>query len=104
MTSRTTTSPLASKSSTLGGEIRRLREERDLRLWEVAPAASMDAALLSKIERGQRLPTPEQTAALAKYFNIEVTKWEAIRMAEKFHSDNGHNPAAAALAAARIHE
>lgn len=64
----------------------------------------MDAALLSKIERGQRLPTPEQTGALAKYFNVEVTKWEGMRMAEKFLSDNGHNPAAAALAAARIKE
>lgn len=64
----------------------------------------MDAALLSKIERGQRLPTPEQTAALAKYFTVEVTKWESMRMAEKFLSDNGHNPAAAALAAARIKE
>ena len=81
-----------------------MREERGLRLWEVAPAANMDAALLSKIERGQRPPTPEQTAALAKYFRVEVTKWEGIRMAEKFLSDNGHNPAAAAFAAARIKE
>jgi transcriptional regulator with XRE-family HTH domain len=64
----------------------------------------MDAALLSKIERGQRLPTPEQTVALAKYFSVEATKWEGMRMAEKFLSDNGHNPAAAALAAARIKE
>ena len=64
----------------------------------------MDAALLSKIERGQRLPTPEQTVALAKYFGAEVTPWEGMRMAEKFLSDNGHNPAAAALAAARIRE
>jgi transcriptional regulator with XRE-family HTH domain len=64
----------------------------------------MDAALLSKIERGQRPPTPEQTAALARYFRVEVTKWEGMRMADKFLSDNGHNPEAAALAIARIRE
>ena len=104
VTSQQVTGHTESNSNTLGDEIRRLREERGLRLWEVAPAASMDAALLSKIERGQRLPTAEQTAALAKYFTVEVMNWEGMRMAEKFLSDNGHNPVAAALAAIRIKE
>jgi transcriptional regulator with XRE-family HTH domain len=64
----------------------------------------MDSALLSKIELGLRLPTPEQTAALARFFGVDVDELESMRMAEKFHSDNGHNPAAAALAATRIRE
>jgi len=64
----------------------------------------MDSTGLSKIELGQRLPTYEQTAALAKFFQIDLTELESMRMAEKFLSDNGHNPAAAALAAARIRE
>jgi transcriptional regulator with XRE-family HTH domain len=64
----------------------------------------MDSALLSKIELGLRLPTSEQTAALARFFGVDVDELESMRMAEKFHSDNGHNPAAAALAVARIHE
>ena len=64
----------------------------------------MDSTLLSKIERGQRLPTPEQTTALAKFFGVALTELESMRMAEKFLSDNGHNPVAATLAAARIRE
>lgn len=64
----------------------------------------MDSTLLSKIELGQRLPTQEQTAALAKFFRVALTELESMRMAEKFLSDNGHNPAAAALAVARIRE
>ena len=64
----------------------------------------MDSTQLSKIELGQRLPTQEQTAALASFFGADLNDLESMRMAEKFHSDNGHNPAAAALAAARIHE
>ena len=64
----------------------------------------MDSALLSKIELGLRRPTHEQTAALARYFEADVNELESMRMAEKFLSDNGHNPAAAALAAARIRE
>jgi hypothetical protein len=64
----------------------------------------MDSTLLSKIELGRRLPTQEQTAALAKFFDADVNEFESMRMAEKFLNDNGHNPAAAALAATRIHE
>jgi transcriptional regulator with XRE-family HTH domain len=64
----------------------------------------MDSALLSKIEHGQRLPTAEQTAAFAKFFGANVTAWEARRMAEKFLSENGHNPAAAVLAVTHMQE
>jgi transcriptional regulator with XRE-family HTH domain len=64
----------------------------------------MDSTQLSKIELGKRLPTHQQTAALAKFFDVDVTELESMRMAEKFLSDNGHNPAAAALAVARIQE
>jgi transcriptional regulator with XRE-family HTH domain len=91
-------------SAALGLSLRALREKGHLPLWKVANAAQMDSTLLSKIELGQRLPTREQTAALAKFFGADVTELESMRMAEKFFSDNGHNPAAAALAAARIRE
>ena len=73
-------------------------------MWQVAHAARMDSALLSKIEHGQRLPTPEQTSAFAKFFDADPTAWEARRMAEKFFIDNEHNPAAAALALTHMHE
>jgi transcriptional regulator with XRE-family HTH domain len=81
-----------------------LREEKSLPLWKVAHVAEMDSTGLSKIELGQRLPTPEQTAALAKFFGVALTELESMRMAEKFLRDNGHNPEAAALAGARIRE
>ena len=84
--------------------LRKLREDRQLPLWKVAHAAEMDSTLLSKIELGQRLPTQEQTAALARFFRVALTELESRRMAEKFLSDNGHNPEAAALALARIRE
>jgi hypothetical protein len=84
--------------------LRQMREDRQLPLWKVAHVAEMDSTLLSKIELGQRLPTQEQTEALANFFGLDVTELEGMRMAEKFLSDNGHNPAAAALAVARIRE
>jgi transcriptional regulator with XRE-family HTH domain len=91
-------------TKTLGQRLRQLREDRQLPLWKVAHAAEMDSTLLSKIELGQRFPTPGQTAALAKFFAVGATELESMRMAERFLSDNGHNPAAAALALTRIQE
>ncbi len=88
----------------LGVSLRGLREKGSLPLWKVAHAAGMDSTLLSKIELGTRLPTRQQTAALAKFFRVPLTELESMRMAEKFLSDNGHNLKAAALAAARIRE
>ena len=64
----------------------------------------MDSTRLSKVELGQRLPTPEQTIALAKFFGVDSTVLEGMRMAAKFFSDNGHNPAAASLALTHLHE
>ena len=91
-------------AKTLGQRLRELREDRQLPLWKVAHAAEMDSTLLSKIELGQRLPTPGQTAALAKFFRVGATELESMRMAERFLSDNGHNRAAAAMALTRIQE
>lgn len=91
-------------SQALGAMLRELRDAQKLPLWKVAHAAGMDSTRLSKIELGQRFPTHEQTAALATFFGVAVAELESMRMAEKFLSDNGHNPEAAALALARIHE
>jgi transcriptional regulator with XRE-family HTH domain len=90
--------------TTLGGVLRQLREDRGLPLWKAAYSAEMDSTLLSKIELDQRLPTPEQTAALAKYFGVDLTELESMRIAQKFLDDNGHKPAAIALALSRIQE
>lgn len=105
MEARTTLAGRASASSTgLGLSLRSMRERKNLPLWKVAHAAEMDSTRLSKIELGQRLPTEDQIVALAKFFGVAVTELESMRMAEKFLSDNGHNPAAAALAVTRIRE
>ena len=78
----------------LGEWLRRLREERDLALREVAEATGMDLAHLQKIELGQRLPTEEQTARLAKFFKLDETETQARRIAEKFQHEFAEHPAA----------
>ncbi len=77
----------------LGDWLRQLREARDLALREVADAADMDLAHLQKIELGQRLPTEEQTARLAKFFKLNETEIQARRIAEKFRHEFAEHPA-----------
>ena len=77
----------------LGDWLRELREQRELPLREVAGAAAMDLTHLHKIELGQRLPTPEQTVQLAKFFNLKEMEMQARRIAEKFQHDYAKHPA-----------
>jgi len=77
-----------------GEWLRRLRVEKDVPLRTVAAAADMDQAHLSKIELGQRVPTEEQTARLARFFGLDETETQARRIAEKFHQEFQDNPKA----------
>lgn len=60
----------------------------------VAAAAEMDQAHLSKAELGQRLLTSDQAAAIAKFFEVDLTNMEARRIVEKFRMEHSGNPAA----------
>ena len=55
----------------LGETIRKLREEKKMPLRIVAAYLSVDQAILSKIERGQRNATRENVVKLAKFFKVK---------------------------------
>ncbi|MDL2313116.1 helix-turn-helix domain-containing protein [Bacteroidales bacterium OttesenSCG-928-B11] len=55
----------------IGELLRTLRESHKLLLREVSAGIAIDQALLSKIERGERLPTKEQVTKLSKYYHAE---------------------------------
>src|SRR5437667_9169155 len=78
----------------LGEWLRGLREQRDLALREVAEATAMDLTHLHKIELGQRLPTEEQTTALAKFFRQDEKETQARRIVERFRQEFEEHPAA----------
>ena len=54
----------------LGDNIRKLREDKELPLRTVAAYLDIDQAILSKIERGQRKASREMVVKLAKYFKV----------------------------------
>ena len=93
---------MSSQSTSTGGTsvpfgewLRQLREAKAILQRDVAAAADMDVAVLSKIELGQRVATEDQTRKLAKFFGVNETEAQARRMVEKFRQEAGENPAAA---------
>ncbi len=57
--------------TTLGEQIRTLREKAALSLRDVATEIGIDTSLLGKIERNERQPTKEQIKQIAMFFKVK---------------------------------
>ena len=77
--------------SHLGQYLRELRKEKCQTLHQVSMAADIDSPLLSKLERGERLPTPGQIAKLSKHYNVHESKLMVMATAEKIIKEYGVN-------------
>lgn len=55
---------------TFGETVRKLREEKQLPLREVAVALCIDTSMLGKIEKNSRKPTKHLIEKIAKFFNV----------------------------------
>jgi transcriptional regulator with XRE-family HTH domain len=63
--------------------LRELREQKGLLLREVSAAIETDQALLSKIERGERMPTREQVIRLAKFYKTDENELLVAFLSDK---------------------
>ena len=54
----------------VGDLLRALRTQHEKTLHEVSRGTDIDSPLISKIERGERLPTLDQVKKFAKYYKI----------------------------------
>lgn len=68
---------------TLGDIIRVEREKRGLLLRQVGAALEVDQALISKYERGERIPTKDQVSRLAKFYKRDENDLMAAWLADK---------------------
>lgn len=55
---------------TFGETVKKLREEKNLPLREVAKALKIDTSMLGKIEKNNRKPTKQLIEKFAKYFKV----------------------------------
>lgn len=75
--------------SSLGQYLRTLRKERKETLHQVSVGTDIDSPLLSKIERGQRLPTLVQLRSIAKFFKVSEASLKVKYTAEKILKQYG---------------
>jgi HTH-type transcriptional regulator, competence development regulator len=71
----------------IGEILRHLREEQKQFLREVSAGVEIDQALLSKIERGERLPNKEQVLKLAKHFKVKENELIVAWLSDKLVND-----------------
>jgi transcriptional regulator with XRE-family HTH domain len=57
----------------------------------VSKGTDIDSPMLSKIERGDRMPTLEQLKRLCRYFKVSETDLKVMHTAEKIIKDYGMN-------------
>ncbi len=77
--------PAAKKSiSTVGEQIRTLRENANLSLREVASKIGIDTSLLGKIERNERQPTKEQIKQVATFFKVNEKELMKEMLSDQF--------------------
>lgn len=67
----------------VGKKIRELRENNNMLLRELAAIINVDIALLSKIERGERIATKKQIILIAKHFGIDQNEFLSRWLGEK---------------------
>ena len=82
---------MKSQNSDLGQYLRGLRKEKGETLHQVSKGTDIDSPMLSKIERGDRMPTLEQLKRLCRYFKVSETDLKVMHTAEKIIKDYGMN-------------
>lgn len=79
------------QKSDLGRFLRELRKERNETLHQVSKGTDIDSPLLSKIERGERLPTLDQLKRLSKFYKVSEASLKVKHTAEKILKEYGAN-------------
>ena len=75
----------------IGLYIKKIRTEKELTLHQVAVGTDIDATIISKIERGGRIPTNEQLNKIANFFEIPIELLKQKTIAEKIIKEYGIN-------------
>lgn len=79
------------QKSDLGRFLRELRKQRNETLHQVSKGTDIDSPLLSKIERGERLPTLDQLKRLSKFYKVSEASLKVKHTAEKILKEYGAN-------------
>ncbi len=77
------------EQSEIGRYLRKLRKDKGQTLHQVAKSTDIDSPLISKIERGERIPTAEQIKKFSKYYKIDEGHLKVMAAAGKIIKEYG---------------
>ncbi len=77
----------------LGLLLKSMRIKRSETLHQIAVATNIDSTIISKIERGDRLPTVDQLKLLANHFSIPYDDVNSKLVAERIIKNHGYSQA-----------
>ncbi|MCX8007655.1 MAG: helix-turn-helix domain-containing protein [Coriobacteriia bacterium] len=80
--------------NTIGNTLRALRGARNETLAEVSRATGISPAMLSRIERGERSPSPAAVRSLARHFGLPAHELLGETLAERMCARYGRETAA----------
>lgn len=92
------------KLNQLATELLRAREARGFSLKTVAEATGLDFTLISKYERGNRIPNPENLEILARFYGTNLNIWHTLRLSAHLLYELADADESAALAALKMAE
>ena len=75
----------------IGKYLRSRRKLLNRTLHQVSMGTNIDSPLLSKIERGERLPTDKQVSQFARYYQVPVHDLDVMKKANRILKDFGAN-------------
>lgn len=70
--------------TSIGAKIRELRTKKGLLLRKAASSLDVDQSLLSKYERGERIPTEDFIKRLSTLFSCDERELLAILLSDRF--------------------
>ncbi|NDV67487.1 helix-turn-helix domain-containing protein [Dysgonomonas sp. 25] len=77
--------------NSIGVFLREIRSYRGETLHQVAKGVDIDSPLLSKIERGSRLPTTAQIKRISSYFSLSEIELNTMLVSERIIKEFGIN-------------
>lgn len=70
-------------TNTLGGKLKQLRDQRNLKQREIGAVINVDGAFISKVENNDKSINRNHLPKLSKFFNIEEDELQSLWLADK---------------------
>lgn len=77
---------------TISSVLKQERESKGLLLREVGAAVNIDTSMVSKYEKGERLPSPKQVISFAQFYEMDKDYLLTLLLSDRIMQDIEDSP------------